>query len=689
MPNESIKALGPLFGPDFVMIEVNDEANCTFKLEVYPDANNGLLRENGLPMQFYFIPKTVYLAKKQDSPQDFDFGMTIFKGLLTPEDTVGITDEMTSAGEVSVGGGICSFKTTFAIPDSVIQGALQTLKNVGHPPPPPRIAGLFARESSDPAPLLGIVPILSNNVTIQSPQFAADPKAPMYLSAQGNGKGSIEADSISAFLVTMNTTAAGAVEGSLEKGISPFTVTYNMQLMFYINACDIHVDIDVDKVFDQFSAAVDAGGFLGLDDVSLSANYQNCVTSGAIKTIIKMAGTDIDPDLKKLIDTQVSDMQQRAFDLVKHEIFDWTPQADPPASAQKGLFASIFGGASVSMKASYQKRSVHLQQDFSIDTSVAKEHTVSGDLSDLEPAVKADLSKYLAVVDIGQWFKKIQVAATTNVNWTEKLPDGTSLADPIKSVQIQVAYPDYSSAQANELTLKSLAEGFHYTVGHKDASQAPQLARWTADNPNDIVNIAFLRLDNKLPNWDSDHVKLTKVLAYDPDDPRVEISDNQTTVTRELVTDNHAPVITPDEVGYVYARFALATGPLPSIVNVTMTCSIGGRTDSFNITSINQKNVIWEIFSDKYLNETSFQYSLQVTVNGPSFTDPPVVYQTSAPVTVPLPTGRVKYLGTRIVALPAPSREQLAIVNDYVKRASAPPQAMPAAPVAAVAGGMA
>lgn len=671
MPNEAIRALGPVFGPDFITIQVNDETNRQFQLEVYPDANNGLLRANKMPMQYYFVPQRVYLAKKQDSPEDFDFGMTIFKGLLTAEDTVGITDAMTTGGAVSVGGGICTFSTTFAIPESVIQGAIQQLKNVTHAAAPPRIASLFLRAPADPTPLLGIVPILENSVTIEVPQFAGDNKAPFYVNAQGTGKGSIEASSMSSFLVTMNTLAAGAIEGSLEKGMSPFTVHYTTQQQYYINACDIHMDIDVDKVFTQFSSAVDAGGFLGTSDFSLSANYQKCVTSGAIKTIIKMAGTDVDPDLKKMIDQQVSDMQKRALDLVKEEIFDWKPQPDAPASAKKGFLGSIFGGAAVSMKAGYQKHGIHLKQDFTIDTTVAKTDTVSGDLSDLEPAIKANLSKYLAVVDIGQSFKKIQVAATTNANWTEKLPDGTNLADPIKSIQIQVGYPDYSSAQNKQLVLKSLTNGLHYTVGHKDPNQAAQLARWTADNPNDIVNISFLRLDTNLPQWNSDQVKLKKILAYDPADPRVEISNNQTTFEHEEITKDHAPVITPDEVGYVYVKFALAAPVLPGNVSVTLTCTIGSRTNTFTITKNNQKNVIWEIFSDKYLKETSFDYSLKVTVTGPSFTDAPVQYQSAKPVTMPLPSGRIKYLGTILVALPTPSGDQLATINDYVRRSAA------------------
>src|SRR6516225_1466002 len=129
MDQSAPSPLGPLFGPDFIMVTVNDENNTKYSLEIYPDANNALLKANGLPTQYYFVPQRIYLAKKQDSPQDFDFGMTVFKGLMTSEDTVGITDAKTPGGDVEAGGGFCTFSTTFAIPDSVIANAIKALKN--------------------------------------------------------------------------------------------------------------------------------------------------------------------------------------------------------------------------------------------------------------------------------------------------------------------------------------------------------------------------------------------------------------------------------------------------------------------------------------------------------------------------------------------------------------------------------
>ena len=670
MANEALTALGPVFGPDFITIVVNDETNKEYHLEVYPDANNELLKANNIPTQYYFQVQRVYLAKKQDSPADYDFGMTVFKGLMTSETTVGIAGAPTTGGDVEAGGGFCTFSTTFAIPDSVIANALTKLKNKDYPAPPARILNLFNFAQNDPEPLLGIVPILENNVTIEVPalQGVGNANAPFYINAQGAGKGSIEASGISSYLVTCNQLAAGAIVGSLKDGVSPFTVHYNLKQLFYINACDIHVIVDVDKVFDQFSAAASVG-FAGFSSASLSVNYQNCVTSGAIKTIMRMNGAEIPDDLKTLIEQQAEDMRKSALDLVKKEIFDWTPTPDAPATADQSFFSSLFGSATVSMKANYQHRGVHMETDLTIDSTISVYDTVSGDLSDLEPAIKANLSKYLAIVDIGEYFKKIQVAATNNLNWSEKLSDGTDLADPIVSAQIEVSYPDYSNPVGadNQPNLQTQASGFHYTIAQLNTSAAGELAVWQATNPRDIINIAFLRLDQQVAQWDADQVKIRKTIVFNGSDPRVELQNGGTTFVKEEITKIHAPVITRDEIGYVFVKFMLDRVLPKDNITLTLTCMLGSRQDTITITKANQKNILWEIFSDKYLTQASFQYQLQVEVTGPNFTDTPVQYQNAQPTVIALPTGRVKYINPLKLVLPTPSPDQVVTINNYIK----------------------
>ncbi|AEJ02770.1 hypothetical protein Nit79A3_3029 [Nitrosomonas sp. Is79A3] len=663
MTSDLLSPLGPLFGPNFITITQNDETGREFQLEVYPDANNHMLRANGMPTHYYFVPQRVFLAKKQTSPADFDFGMTLFKGLLTGETTIGITDDVTTGGAVETGGSFCTFATTFAVPDSVIRGATKKLKQ------------LDGIRPDEPNPELGIVTIVENNATIEVPDLikVGPAKMPMFISAQGAGKGSIEATGISAFLVTCNELAAGAIVGSLKKGMSPFTVHYNLKQQFYINACQVEVKVDVDKVFEQFSVALSAGGFLGLDSISLSHAYQSTVTSGGISTKITMNNAVVDDALKKMIESQVEDIRKFALDMVKHEIFDFNPKPDTPATADRGFFSSIFGGSNVSMKSNYQKRSVHFTQTLEINGTIAVYDTKSGDLNDLEPAIKANLDKYLAVVDIGEYFKKLQVAATTNVNWDEALPDGTKLNDPITSIQLEVGYPDFSNSfgENKKPNPQFRGEGFHYVTGHKDQNRPSELILWNnKENGKEIVNIAFMKMQDPVPGWDVDEVILRKTIVYDPGDPRVELSNGGSTFTKEVRTKSHAPVITPDEVGYTFVKFMLSQRIPNAAISVTLVCKIGERTDRFNITAENEKNIIWEIFSDKYFNETAFTYELEVQVVGPDFTDPPVAYETKEPIKIDLPTGRIKYVNPVKLLLPPPPVDKIATINDYIKRFS-------------------
>ncbi len=676
MTSDSPSPLGPLFGPDFLMVTVNDETKTSFSLEVYPDANNALLKANGLQQQFYFVPQRVYVAKKQDSPQDFDFGMAVFKGLMTSEDTVGISPTA-AGGDVEAGGGFCVFSTTFAIPDSVIANAIQALKTNNYSgskgagsPAPPRFAGLLDIGKNDPDPKLGIVPILSNDVTLQllDASAAGSAQAPMILKAVSTEKGSIEAHGINSFLVTCNQFAAGAVAGAVKNGLPPFVVQYNLTEQYYLPACDITVTVDMDKVFDSFSVAASASGFF--ESASFSAAYQNTVTRGGIVTDIKINGAAIPPDLKTFIDQKCQDMQTFAMNAVKDQIFDWKPTDGGPATTSGsggGLFGSLFGfGAQVSMKATYQKQSLHFTQELKLDTVVTMTDAKYGDLTDLQPALAAHPEKYLVVYDIGEYFKKIQVAATNAINWSETLPDGTKLSDPITSAMIEVSYPDYTQPldSAQQPNLKTLGQGFHYLVGQSGAGQAG-LAQWSANNPSDIINIAYLRLDQQLPQWPSDQVKVRKTLIFDGNDPRVDLLNNATTVVVETTGNDHTPIITGAEVGYLFTRFFCR--PLPAAVTLTLTTTIGPRTDTITITQANQKNVLWEIFSDKYVAQTSFTYSVQVQVQGPNFTDNPITYQSAAPITVKLPGGRVKYLNAVSLQLPDAPPDQIAQINAYIK----------------------
>lgn len=758
----AVAPAGPLLGPDFITLPVKSQSTGqNFDLEVFPDANNPALRANGLPMQYYYLPKQLYLAKKPDGSGDFDFSVTLFKGLMTTEDTLGISGAQTSGGELDAGGAFVTFSMTMAVPDDALNAALAMLKAEQYSAPPARSASYYGGSQGGPSPLLGIVPIVDNHVSIEVPQLpgsstpptpAATPAAagstpaatgstpaaggtapaaggaapaaggaapaaggaapaaggaatpaggaprpatptpaptggaptatttpavvnngnPWFISAQCNSQGSIEASGISSFLVTCNQLAAGAIVGSLQAGRSPFVVHYNLSEMFYINACQINMSINVDKVFMQFSGDVNAQyGFVQAD---LQANYQSCITSGAINTVINENGAAVDADTKSIIDRQVSDMQTNAWNLVKSEIFDWQPTPSAPASASAGAC----GGVAVQLKANYQMRGVHLNQNWILNETVTKLDGKDGTLTELEPAIQKNLNKYLSIIDIGQYFQKIQVAATPNIDFTSP----ADLADPITSASIEVSYPNAlpdgtvpNNADGTPV-LRTLGDGFHYTPTAINLSAPSTLAQWTRTNPTDIINISFMRLMQSLPNWDADQVTITKKLVYDPDDPRVDLSTGTPEIVVTSTGRDHTPTVGPDDVGYIYVKFVLDRA-ISSNVTVTLTVTLPGsqgtRTDTLQLTTTDprQKPVaVWQVFSDKYFDAAIAQVNINVEVAPPpsNFAGTPVTW--SGVQAVPVGVGRIKRIVPYTIQLPTLSDPaQATLAGQYILQA--------------------
>ena len=66
--NDAATPLGPLFSADRIFVTVAGTDKVSYQLEIFPDANNALLKSNGMAQQYYFMPQRIYLAKKQDSP---------------------------------------------------------------------------------------------------------------------------------------------------------------------------------------------------------------------------------------------------------------------------------------------------------------------------------------------------------------------------------------------------------------------------------------------------------------------------------------------------------------------------------------------------------------------------------------------------------------------------------------------
>ena len=287
------------------------------------------------------------------------------------------------------------------------------------------------------------------------------------------------------------------------------------------------------------------------------------------------------------------------------------------------------------------------------------------------------MNKYLSIIDIGQYFQKLQVAATPNIDFS-----GQEIADPITAASIEVAYPvtqpdgTVSKVPDGTPTLKTLGDGFHYTPGNINLSAPTSLARWTKDNPNDIINISFMRLQKSLPNWDADQVRITKKLVYNPDDPRVDLSTNTPEITVVSTGTDHTPTVGPDDVGYVYVKFVLDRA-ISSNVTVTLTVTLSGsqgtRTDVLTLASPDPKQkpvALWQVFSDKYFDADIAKVKIDVEVAPPpsNFAGTPVTW--SGAEAVPVGRGRIKRIVPYTIQLPVLSDSaQATLAGQYILQA--------------------
>ncbi len=133
-------------------------------------------------------------------------------------------------------------------------------------------------------------------------------------------------------------------------------------------------------------------------------------------------------------------------------------------------------------------------------------------------------------------------------------------------------------------------------------------------------------------------------------------------------SDIHAPILTASAVGYVFVRFLVDAVPLPPNVVLQITPTIGEDTFApITVTSENGKNVLWEVYSDKYRDETEFTYTMNVHVRGgPRFFDPPVDFSTPEPVRVPVRKGLIKYIPDLVTPLPLPPADKIETIDRYV-----------------------
>ncbi|MEV7544928.1 hypothetical protein [Streptomyces sp. NPDC089915] len=379
---------GPIFGPDSLVIDVND-----LSVPIWPDALNTDLAAAGAPTRYYFRLPRLTVAS-QPGTADLEFSATVMvQGPVGPQ-------------PVYLGGS-CTFSCTAALPAGTEAQIVDRLMSQDHPDPPARIAPLFAHQPGDPPPELSMVPITGSAVScvIEHPPTGT---SPLFMTVQGGPGGGIDPHTRSSFLVSFSPAAAEAVVTSLRDASAPPFLVRNVlteQFATGPTGLTMHVDVDLKRTLESFVAAVPPGAAWPAGDAAEAA-YESAVITGAIGVRCTETGTKalLDPSLAAWI-SGLDDPRELVFRLLKDPFFDIAAvpatetgqEAGPPAPA---WWTAVFGDARVTLKEDPDTGQFVVSQTETVQGTVNVEHTLEARLTEVAEAARTELDKYLKVMAV-------------------------------------------------------------------------------------------------------------------------------------------------------------------------------------------------------------------------------------------------------------------------------------------------
>ncbi|WP_125720580.1 hypothetical protein [Flavobacterium ustbae] len=445
----------PHAGAGTVEILLEKEDGADYAVLFSPDPNNILLRDAGLPMQFYYYPKAPRLAKHPDGR--FKFAMQVFKSAGDSSTVIG------AEGLEEEAGAYTTLTSTIDLPEALLKKAIDKLKAKLHTnynnQRQSKLFGLFSylkgvdRDFNETN--VRPIQLTENTITMhvvgeKSPNNPFGGANPWTFNIQGEGAGTTFGLGDNALSVLMGRYSASLVKNALESGANNLVIENKIKYKGYMPTTTIKTTIDVKKVHTYFSAKANVSW--SFVDVNWESEYEKILTQGGIVSEIITDNQFSNEERKKVEEALFTKQRDFAFQMVQKQIFDVPEKQFTPATTPEkpgGFFRILFGGGSVgvSLKHGSQTREVKFTDEIKFSAVEVLDSSISGNLTPLTlksgPEAKTELKKYITEIQLDEDFSKVQVIASLNGGLIKLDKDSDIVNDsPVSQVSIEVGYPD-------------------------------------------------------------------------------------------------------------------------------------------------------------------------------------------------------------------------------------------------------
>lgn len=445
----------PHAGAGTVEILLEKEDGADFAVLFSPDPNNILLRDAGLPMQFYYYPKYPRLSKHPDGR--FKFAMQVFKSEGDSSTVIG------AEGLEEEAGAYTTLTSTIDLPEALLKKAIDKLKaRLNSDYKNHRNSTLFGLFSF----LIGVdkdfnstnvrpIQLTQNNIAMhvvgeKSPNNPFGGANPWTFNIQGEGAGTTFGLGDNALSILMGRNSASLVKNALEIGSNNLVIENNIKYKAYMPTTVIKTTVDVKKVHTYFSAKTSVSW--SFVDLNWEHEYEKILTEGGITSEVITDEQFSNEEKKKVEDSLLQKQREFAFEIVKKQIFDAPEKQFTPVSSPEkpnGFFRLFMGLGSVGMnlKSGSQIRAIKFTDEIKFSAIQVLDSKISGNLTPLTlksgAEAKADLKNYITEIQLDEDFSKVQVIASLNGGLIKLDKDSDIVNDsPVSQVSIEVGYPD-------------------------------------------------------------------------------------------------------------------------------------------------------------------------------------------------------------------------------------------------------